>query len=284
MAGPPPDPRIVRRRYDRAAGCYAERAHLDAELAERLVDRTLFMNLEPRRVLDAGCGAGGRIGALARRFPGAEIWGADFSTGMLRAAKGAGIPSPLVAADLASLPFADGAFSAYWSNACLHLVPRHSAVFGEARRVLEDGGLFAFSSFGPDTLKELRAAFAAVDSHAHSCDFADMHALGDDLRRAGFDDPVMETEELVVLYSRPEDLVEELRKSGAANASAGARPSLMGRRAWGRFLDGYRASSRRDDGKVAATFELVLGHAWRRKGGPKEDNPGLRPIDFIRMR
>jgi malonyl-CoA O-methyltransferase len=70
----------------------------------------------------------------------------------------------------------------------------HEAVFAEQRARPRPGGLLIFSTFGPDTLKELRAAFVSADAHVHVNTFGDMHDLGDALVGAGFADPVMEME------------------------------------------------------------------------------------------
>ena len=281
-SGNVPDRSRIRRRYERAAGSYAAKARIEAEMAARLMERTEFMNLEPGRVLDGGCGVGGSFAALAERFPQALLTGGDFARGMLRTARAGAARALLAGIDLERLPFADGSFGVYWSNACLHLLPSPLRALREAHRVLEDEGLFIFSTFGPDTLKEVRSAFAGIDGAEHVLGFADMHDLGDELRRTGLADPVMETEELVVLYARPEDLADELRQSGASNAAAGARKALLGKGAWRRFLDSYRRAAGRADGKVGATFEIVLGHAWCRKGAQHEDSPGLSPIEFLR--
>lgn len=273
-----PDRRRVRRRYDRAAAGYAAHARVEAELARRLMECTEFMSLSPERVLDIGCGPGSAFDALARRFPGAELLAVDISVPMLREARrvpGTGVA--VAVADAESLPFADGCVGVCWSSACLHLVD-HARMFREAHRVLVDEGLLVFSTFGPDTLREVRAAFLGIDGHPHTGHFIDMHDLGDALRRCGFVDPVMEREELVLTYAHPLDVVRDLRASGAANVAAGARPTLMGKGDWRRFLGRYGGQGAAADGRVTATFELILGHAWCKRGGQRED--GTRPVGF----
>lgn len=253
-------------------------------MAGRLVECTELMSLAPERVLDAGCGPGSAFPALAVRFPGAKLVGADFAPRMVRKARlvGEAFGADVVSADVESLPFADASFGVFWSNACLHLVD-HRRMFREAGRVLVDEGLLVFSTFGPDSLREVRAAFGGVDGHPHTGHFIDMHDLGDALRRCGFVDPVMEREEMVLTYAHPEDAVRDLRESGAANVAAGARRGLMGKGAWARFLDNYRGLCASDDGRVTATYELILGHAWCKKGEARPDR-GPRPIEFLRRR
>ena len=149
-----------------------------------------------------GCGTGALLGAIGERYPGAQVVGVDIAHAMLARAAGrvpawrrllgARRPS-LLCADLERLPLAPSCAQLAFSNLALQWC-RPEAVFAEAARVLEPGGLFLFSTFGPDTLKELRAAFAAVDGHDHVNTFVDMHDLGDSLVAAGLADPVMEME------------------------------------------------------------------------------------------
>src|SRR5205085_909169 len=88
------------------------------------------------------------------------------------------------------------------------------------RRILDAGsgpapeGLVLFSSLGPDTLKELRAAAGAASVH----EFVDMHDLGDMLVAAGFSAPVMDMEVLAIEYAAGGRLLEDLRASGQTNA------------------------------------------------------------------
>ncbi len=272
-----PDRNRVLRSYDRVAGKYTEHALIEREMAVRLEERLNFMNLAPKRILDGGCGEGVALASLGRRYPQAELIGVDFSELMLKEAARRNPGACLVAADIVRLPMEDGHVGIYWSNACLHLSPDYRQVFSEASRVVEEDGLFIFSTFGPDTLREMRQVFSGLDSNVHTGHFVDMHHLGDTLRGCGLADPVMETEEIVVLYSDPADLVAELRKSGAANVAKGAKKSLTGRTMWRRFLTDYREQFGNCNGKVKATFELILGHAWRKSGQPREA-PGLNPI------
>ena len=161
-------------------------------------------------MLDLGCGTGEAFAELGRRFPSASLVGIDIAQAMLERARArtpawkrllrAASPG-LVCADAERLPLAAASTQAVFSNLALQWC-RPEAVFAEIARVLDTGGLFIFSTFGPDTLKELRAAFAAVDAYEHVNPFIDMHDLGDALVHAGFAEPVMEMEVLTLEYAR----------------------------------------------------------------------------------
>jgi malonyl-CoA O-methyltransferase len=133
--------------------------------------------------------------------------------------------------------------------------------FVEFHRVLTTGGLLSFTTLGPDTLRELRSAFARVDSEVHVHRFIDMHDLGDMLLDAGFADPVMDMEILTLTYADSPSLMRELKALGAGNAAAGRRRGLTGARRWARALAALE--SFRVNGRLPASFEIVYGHAWK---------------------
>ena len=175
-----------------------------------------------------------------------------------------------VCGDLNALPLRGVAFDLVWSNLVLQWVNDLPRVFAEMRRVLKVGGLFTFTTFGPDTLREIRSAFARADGHTHINRFVDMHDIGDMLVHAGFADPVMDMEQITLTYADPEALVRELKRLGATNATRGRPHGLMGRGRWQKMLAALDAKRR--DGRVPATFEVVYGHAW--KGEPKRTADG----------
>jgi malonyl-CoA O-methyltransferase len=118
-----------------------------------------------------------------------------------------------------------------------------------------------FSNFGPDTFKELRTAFGALDDTAHVLPFVDMHDFGDQLVEAGFSTPVMDMESITVTYDTASALLADVRALGG-NPLATRRRGLVGRAAWARMLAALEAQ-RRPDGKLGLTFEVIYGHAFR---------------------
>jgi len=274
----------VRRSFERAAATYDGHAVLQREVGERLSQHLDPIRLEARRVIDLGCGTGDSFATLARRFPKARVVGVDIAMAMLARARtrtpgwkrllGAQAPA-LVCADAESLPLAPASAELVYSNLALQWC-RPEAVFPEAARVLAVGGLFMFSTFGPDTLKELRAAFATVDDGPHVNTFIDMHDLGDALVHAGFADPVMEMETLTLEYPSVEAVARDLKAIGAQQVTQDRPPGLAGRERWRRMAEAYERHRR--DGVLPATFEVVYGHAW--KVAPRRLADGRQVIDF----
>lgn len=282
------DPRAVRRAFGRAAATYDAAAVLQREVGARMAARLDYVKIAPALILDGGCGTGEAVGELGVRYPSARVVALDNALPMVEAARTRakhgrsllrrllpGIargPSPpfWVCGDLNALPIRGVAFDLVWSNLALQWVNDVPRVLAEWRRVLKVGGLCTFTTFGPDTLRELRSAFARCDSHTHTNRFIDMHDLGDMLVHAGFADPVMDMEQITLTYSDADALLRELKHLGATNATRGRSHGLTGRKRWRKMLAALDAMRR--DGRIPATFEVVYGHAW--KGEPKRTPEG----------
>ena len=251
---------------------------LRREIASRMHERLELVKIAPQRVLDAGCGAGADLALLQRDYPAAQVIGLDASPAMAAQAH-ALLPRPsalnqmlgkllpakagidLLSGNFSDLPFGANAIDLVWSNLALHWHPQPDRVFAEWRRVLRQDGLLMFSCFGPDTFKELRAAFAVLDDAPHALPFVDMHDFGDQLVEAGFSTPVMDMETITVTYDTAAALLSDARALGG-NPLSTRRRGLVGRAAWGRVQAAFE-KQRRPDGKLALSFEVIYGHAFR---------------------
>lgn len=245
---------------------------LAREVARRVVERLQYIKLDVARVLDVGCGAMADFDVLRQRYPRAQIVGVDWSAAILRRALqarsvGARVKAlfapardRLIAADAGGLPFAAESFDLVWSNMGLAWATDPAGWLREWQRVLKVGGLLMFTTCGPDTLRELRESFAAVDEVPHVHPFIDMHDLGDALVGARFADPVMDMEMLTLTYADVDALLRELHATGQRNAHRDRRRGLTGVGRWKRMREAY---TRGADGRIGAKVEVVYGHAWK---------------------
>lgn len=266
---------------------------LRREIAARMHERLTLVKIAPRRVLDAGCGPGLDLALLQKDFPAAQILGLDAAAAMVGAAKApatklaalnqflskmlpakAGID--LLCGDFSQLPLGPATLDLVWSNLALHWHPLPDRVFAEWRRALRNDGLLMFSCFGPDTFKELRAAFAAAGLAAPALPFVDMHDFGDMLVEVGFSTPVLDMETITVTYPNAAALLADVRAWGG-NPLETRRRGLMGRAAWDRMLAALRAL-RRPDGTLGLSFEIIYGHAFR--PAPRTTQAGEAIIRF----
>jgi malonyl-CoA O-methyltransferase len=277
------DKRQLRLSFNKAANGYDAAAALQREVCNRMLERLSLVRISPGAVLDAGSGTGNAVAGLARRYPRASIIELDLSESMLRVARNrrpwwrrlaAGGERRQICGDIEHLPLASGSVDLLWSNLSLQWSTDLPCSLAECFRVLGPDGLLMFSTFGPDTLRELRLAFRQVDDGVHVNRFIDMHDVGDLLVHNGFVAPVMDAEVLTLTYERVGDLMQELKALGAHNLNAGRSRGLSGRGGFAALAQAYE-TYRKADGRLPATFEVVYGHAWKPR---PRSGPGGRPV------
>ena len=282
----------VRQAFGQAAMQYDAHAVLQAQIREEMLSRLDLVSLKPESILDAGCGTGLGSVALRKRYPNAQILSMDFALPMLKATQQhlrtsnlleqiTSLFKPkkqhLLCADIEALPLADQTQQLIWSNVAIQWCNQLDQVFEHFYRVLQPEGLLMFSTFGPDTLKELRAAMP--HQHTSVSRFIDMHDIGDALVRAGFQAPVLDVERYTLTYDSVPDVMRDLKNIGANNATAGRAKGLKGRGFMRALAENY-AQFQQADGKFPATFEVVYGHAWRGETLPAKANEAFAPITF----
>ena len=287
MSAPLFDAKQVRRAFSRSAASYDAAAQLqhavEARLLESLdyLDDPALQREPPQRVLDLGCGTGRASIAMQKRWPKAQVVSLDLALPMLQQARATSKRAPLlsakrlsnpfarvpaqVCADARALPLAEASVDVLFSNLCVQWVEDLDALFAGVRRVLKPNGLLLVSTFGPETLWELRDAFAHADAAPHVSPFADIAGFGDALVRAGFRQPVLDREEETTHYPDLASLMRELRAIGATNALASRRQTLTGRSRFATAANAYEAH--RDARGLPATWETITAMAWAPEAG-----------------
>ncbi len=281
------DKQQIRSSFDRAAATYDQAAVLQREICARALERLQLVKLDPTAIIDAGCGTGFAAQALLKRYPRATLLELDLAPAMLRASRSR-IPmwkqwigsnrALFVCGDNEKLPIRSASMDLFWSNLAYQWAGDLGGVFAECLRSLRPGGLLMFTTFGPDTLKELRTA-SSGDGRIHVNRFIDMHDIGDMMIGAGFTDPVMDMEYLTLTYADVRTLMRELKAIGAHNVAAGRNRALTGKNVLAQIEQRYEAFRR--DARLPATFEVIYGHAW--KPMPRL-GPGGRAVIDIRPR
>lgn len=257
------DKRWVQAAFNKAAASYDELAVLQREVARRLLERLDYIKIDPEKILDLGCGTGQLTHPLLKRFKKAQVIGLDIAPAMLRQARkqaGWWRKPRFVAGDIEALPIAGNSMDLVISSLSFQWCHDLDRVFAECRRILRPGGVLLFTTFGPDTLKELRGSWSEVDGHAHVNQFIDMHDIGDAMVRLQLADPVMDVEHFTLTYPDVRTLMRELKGIGAHNMTAGRARGLMGKsrmQAFERAYEQYRI-----DVSLPATYEVIYGHAW----------------------
>ncbi len=284
----------ARASFGRAAETYDAAAVLQKQVREEMLGRLDLVKINPQVILDAGCGTGLASHALQKRYAKSQVVSLDFAYPMLqktRKTRGhaglgyqlkswfGGVKQNLLCADIEALPLANASIGLIWSNLAIQWCNDLDAALQEFHRVLQPEGLLMFSTFGPDTLRELRIATGAASGNEYTSvsRFIDMHDIGDALVRAGFSAPVLDVERFTLTYDDAKSVMRDLKSIGAHNATDGRARGLLGRSFFAKLEQHYEQF--RQDGKLPATFEVVYGHAWRAKDNPKFED-GVSPITF----
>ncbi|NJO17017.1 MAG: malonyl-ACP O-methyltransferase BioC [Thioploca sp.] len=253
--------------FDRVASTYEQYAQLQQQIGNHLLERLEYLKIVPQTIADIGAGSGRLSRALSQRYPQAQIYGIDLS---LKMVKTACRQAPrwfsrqhFACADALQLPIADNCIDLLLSNLMLQWCNDIHGIFAEFTRVLKPTGALLFSTFGPDTLKELRHSWAIADNANHVNRFVDIHELGDALLQAQLTQPVLDTDWLQLTYPDVKQLMKALKNIGAHNITAGRPRGLTGKAKFQAMLSAYE-QYRRSDGNVPVTYEVIYAHAWGR--------------------
>ncbi len=279
------DLQLARRRFAASAPHAHSNDFLAREVSARMAERLDYIRIQPQRIVDIGCGNGRDLGMFAQRYPQAARLGIDIAPPLLKLARQERNffqkllqrhdATQLACADASALPLKSACAQMVWSNLMLNWLHDPLPALREMHRVLAVDGMLMFSTLGPDTLRELRAALpSSQGERVHR--FIDMHDLGDCLLKAGFAEPVMDMESITLTYAELDDLLRDLRQAGGQNASTARPRGLSGKQSWQQARAHYERLRR--DGRLPATFEIVYGHAW--KAAPKKLDDGRSVIDF----
>jgi malonyl-CoA O-methyltransferase len=282
------EPRAVARSFGAASASFDAAAWLQGAVREELLSRVAQLAATPRAVLDLGAGTGLAAVALKRRYRGASVTAVDIAAPMLAVARRRSRfwrPIRCIEADARQLPFEEASFDLVFSNLMLQWLVPPDAALAEIRRVLKPGGLLLASSFGPETLQELRAAWAAADDGVHVNAFIDMHDLGGALQRAGFAEPVLDVDRHRQHYPDARALMRELKALGAHNVDTRRARGLTGRATWARMHAAYEAQ--REAAGLPATWQVLYAAAWAPDGADRSsagNRPGETLVDLEQMR
>ncbi len=263
-SGAIPDKRLLRAAFDRAAADYDRHAALQRDVADRLLERLDLVRLEPARVADVGAGTGYATRALARRYRKARIYALDLAPAMVvrarRQAPRLFSRQSFFCGDADALPLPAASMDLLFSNLALQWCSDLSRTIAELTRALAPGGLLLFSTFGPDTLAELRESWREVDKSTHVNHFFDMHDIGDIMLAAGLKDVVVDVDRVIRTYPDVHTLMRALKAIGAHNVTQGRPRQMTGRSRLARLVAAYERY--RTHTGLPATYEVVYGHAW----------------------
>ena len=280
------DKRLARLAFERAARTYDEAAVLQREVNHHLLERLEYINHTPEIILDVGAGTGYATHSLKQIYPSAHLIALDIAYPMLSLARShtslmVRIKKKIkfINAEAESLPLTDNSVDMVYSNLTVQWVNDLDLTLKEFARVLKPGGMVLFSTFGPDTLTELRESWRAVDRYSHVNQFFDMHDIGDAMLRARLAEPVMDVENFTMTYKDIFSIMRDLKAIGAHNVTS-ARPKGLTGKSHFRALEQEYERYRRDD-QLPVSYEVVYGHAWKPVKADKPSDPVSISLDTL---
>ena len=227
--------RSVARSFGRASVSYDAHAELQRDVANHLVTHLVPSYMKARagvkRILDLGSGTGYCSALLRQRYPSAQIVNLDLSLSMLTFArdKNEAEDGLYVCADAEALPFAADSFDLIFSSLTVQWCRDYPRLFAELKRIARPDAQCCLATFGPSTLRELKQAWATVDSHIHVNDFTSAAQLQAWVRQQAFAGCELEVEHRLRYYPDLQALSRELKAIGAHNMNPGQSLGLTGK-------------------------------------------------------
>ena len=259
------DKEYKRKVFNRHAKTYDDYSSLQNKISDNLFKILDLIEVRPSLILDLGCGTGRNGEILKKKYQNIRLINYDFSINMLQEAKKKqhkvlSTKSDFICGDIEELSFSENTFDIIWSTSSLQWCNNLSDIFKKAKLILKPGGLFIFSTFGPNTLFELKNVTKKISNYQKTNNFLDILSIKDKLIDEGFIDPVIDSEEFCLTYKNINKLFLDLRKIGATSGFKSKKIGLSGKNFLKLILDGYKKYSY--DGIFPATYEVVYGYAW----------------------
>ncbi len=260
------DSRKTQRAFHNAAQDYDSVTAMQREVGDRLLSRLDFVQHEPKVIADIGAGTGVATGKLIKRYSEAHVLALDIAAGMLLVNNKSNCkkPATCVVADMHSVPLQSESVDMVFSNLAMQWSNDLLQVMDEYQRVLCDGGLLHFATFGPKTLSEFKKSWETVDpdgSHVNS--FYSLGDIGDMLIESGFKDAVVDSDIIQLHYHDVIQVMRELKTLGASNRTHGRDRALTGKNKMKRMIEEYEKL--REESGVPVTYEIIFGHCWKNK-------------------
>ena len=259
-----------RKSFNRAAVTYDAHSNLQDRISNNLIHRLDSIKLSPMNILDLGCGTGRNGLMLRKKYGTSEIINYDFSENMLKEARikqqlflskeNMCSPYSYICADIEAMPFEENSVDLVWSSSTLQWCNELDLVFDQIKKILRPGGLFIFSTFGPNTLNELREITENISNEKKTNTFIDIKSISHFLMHSGFSAPVLDVQNFRMTYKDVRKLFLDIKGIGATNGNVSGNSGLSGKSFTNNIVQKYESYRKND--LLPASYEVIYGHTW----------------------
>jgi malonyl-CoA O-methyltransferase len=162
-------------------------------------------------------------------------------------------------ADAEYLPFQSKSVDLVISNLSLQWCGELELALCDLKRILKPGGNLFFTTFGINTLHELKSAWKEVDDYQHVNSFYSAVQLTELLQKTGFRQIELEAKPYTSIYESVWDLMAELKQLGAQTVTAGRSKQLTTKTKMQRMICAYQMQD--ENALISATFEVITATA-----------------------
>jgi malonyl-CoA O-methyltransferase len=229
---------------------------------QRTVGEALFLLLDANKitgtVLDVGCGTGFLTGELIKQSSYKTLFALDIALPMIKATQDKLTSENninYICADAEHLPFAAQSIDSVFSNLALQWCSHLEDVFTDIKRTLKPEGQLIFSTFGSQTLQELKSAWSTVDSYHHVNAFYNQAQIKHFLQQAGFSHIKINSTVFTSRYDSVLMLMQELKHLGAQHVIGGRNNKTTTKTAMQKMITAYEKYKVSD--QIPATFEVI---------------------------
>ncbi|WP_433580822.1 methyltransferase domain-containing protein [Candidatus Profftella armatura] len=254
---------------------------LRREIALRMHEKLNLIKLNPKNILDAGCGEGFDIFLLKKRFVDSNIIGLDQCIQMLKLSKKNIINNLmfkkllyhsffniyLVSGNFLKLPFYSNIFDVIWCNLSIFWNLQLKKIFYEWFRVTKNNGLIIFSCFGLNTLKELNSILLKEKlkyNISPLLPLVDIYNLGNILIDIGFIDLVIDIEKIVVTYTSPQKMLIDIQSLGGDLFKI-YNKNFFSKNFYHKIIKKLLIKYLNLNKKISLTYEVIFIHAFKPK-------------------
>jgi malonyl-CoA O-methyltransferase len=242
------DKQQLRRSFNAAANTYNQAAKLQRNIGLDLLCRHQNIISNANHILDLGSGTGFIGQQIISQYPNKKIIALDIAENMLTTQQ----HCSRVCADAEQLCFQANSFDLVISNLTLQWCVNLPHTLQEIKNILTPSGSLVFSTFGPNTLSELKSAWQQVDGYTHVNQFHNQTALQKMLEKAGFKISQLTTQTLQQHFPSLKALMLNLKQLGAHNVNQQRSRGLFGKEKFQQLARSYPQSHN----MLPVTFEM----------------------------